>query len=394
VKDTIPPELEPTREAARAAIQPIRPADDSTEAEKKFLFDAKRTDAGRKLPAYYLVYFLLVDLLGFRDLGRWEKLAWSVPIDFEGRAFLIEHRKFGVGVFAQDLSKDEPQAERIVTLIKKGVKVAQPYFEWLADQAAQSSKLNVTNGSRELFNRFEFFVDTYRKTAKEAEDRKDERHRKEIPTSDGSEAWSIEMPAWNLQRDARWFALAAIDAFFSWTEHIFIHLAILRGSIKTGVEVAELAEADWQTKFKKALSLDDPKTKALFDDLIVIRRQLRNFIAHGAFGKQGEAFSFHSSAGAVPLLLPHQVASRRFAITGELAFEDSEAIEVIERFIRHMWAGDREPARMYIQESDLPLILTLAADGTYKRAMSSVEEMKEFLDYTVRQWDDAANMDW
>jgi hypothetical protein len=37
-------------------------------------------------------------LLGFHDLGRFEKLAWSVPIDFEGIAYLIEYRKFGVGV--------------------------------------------------------------------------------------------------------------------------------------------------------------------------------------------------------------------------------------------------------------------------------------------------------
>src|SRR5690606_18721558 len=157
---------------------------------------------------------------------------------------LIEHRKFGVGVFAQDLSKDEPQAERIVTLIKKGVKVAEPYFEWLADQAAQSSKLNVSNRSRELFDRFEFFLKTYRETAKEAEDRKDERHKTERTTPDGGQSWSVYFPAFNLRREARWYAMAAIDAFFSWTEHIFIHMAILRGSIKTGVEVAELAESD------------------------------------------------------------------------------------------------------------------------------------------------------
>ena len=49
-------------------------------------------------PEYYLVYFLLVDLLGFKCYGRGEKVAWSTPVEIEGQHFLIEHRKLGLGV--------------------------------------------------------------------------------------------------------------------------------------------------------------------------------------------------------------------------------------------------------------------------------------------------------
>jgi hypothetical protein len=73
-KTPLPPELERVRELAHRVILPIKPADSSTQAEKQFLFSATRTEAGRKLPSYHLVYFLLVDLLNFRDLGRFEKL--------------------------------------------------------------------------------------------------------------------------------------------------------------------------------------------------------------------------------------------------------------------------------------------------------------------------------
>jgi len=138
----LPKELEGIREAARRAINPIKPADASTQAESKFLFTAKRTDAGRSLPPYYLVYFLLVELLGFKDLGKFEKLAWSIPIDLDGVAYLIEHRKFGVGVFARDKEGEEQQARRIVALIKNGVKVANPFFKWMAHNAVQESKLD------------------------------------------------------------------------------------------------------------------------------------------------------------------------------------------------------------------------------------------------------------
>jgi hypothetical protein len=97
----VPPELDAIRASALRAIGNIRAANSQTNAEKDFLFTATQTKAGDGLPPYYLVYFLLVDFLGFPNLGKWEKIAWSVPIDFNGEPFLIDHRKFGVGVFAR-----------------------------------------------------------------------------------------------------------------------------------------------------------------------------------------------------------------------------------------------------------------------------------------------------
>lgn len=386
----LPPELEPTREAARRALGKLLPAQESTSADSKFLFNAQRTEAGRKLPPYYLVYFLLVDLLGFRNLGRFEKLAWSIPVDFDGKAFLIEHRKFGVGVFAHDPVAENDQAREIVNLIHKGVREAEPFFEWLANRAAQESKLNVENNSHSLFTRYEFFRSSYQKTDIEATARADER----VRTERGKNAYTIHFPGLELRQHARWLALAAIDAFFSWTEHVFIHVAILSGTVTTGLEVAKLAESEWQEKFKKALSLSDPDVKKLYDQLVDIRRQLRNFIAHGAFGKQGEAFHFHSSAGAVPLLLPHKAGKSRFALSDSFVFEEAAALKVIDDFIAILWSGSREGAGLYINETGLPLILTMAADGSYARAMSSIEEMKELVDHLSARFDQATNMDW
>jgi hypothetical protein len=153
----LPKQFDEIREQARQALSPLKPADDATKADDKLLFTAKRTDAGRHLPPYYLVYFLLVDLLGYRNLGRFDKVAWSVPVDLDGTAFLIEHRKFGLGVFAHDRAAEEQQAQRIVYLIQRAVKVAKPYFKWVADEAVRESKLNVVNNSRSLFQRYVYF---------------------------------------------------------------------------------------------------------------------------------------------------------------------------------------------------------------------------------------------
>ena len=390
---TWPTHLANIRDAAIQAIAPIRAADESASAEPTFLFSAQRTKAGRELPPYFLLYFLFVDLLGFKNLGQFEKTAWSVPIDYEGEVFLIEHRKFGAGVFARDPASQEVQAGEIVARIKKAVKVAEPFFDWLADQAMAASKLNVINRTDDQFQRFEFFLAEYRRTAKVLMEHTD-RHPK-APTIEHSSATDDFFSGrFTLYQQAGWLASSVIDAFFSWTEHVFIHLAILQGRIISGLEVAKLANDEWSKKFKCALDVADPDTKGFYDDLVEIRRQHRNFVAHGSFGKRGEAFSFHSGAGATPVLLPHRAGSRRFSLTGPTAIEDPEAIKVILAFIDHLWSGARAPARSYLQRSSLPIILTMAADGTYSRAMASVQAMQDLVDRLVQMWDRAANMDW
>ena len=386
----LPEELKALRAKVLAKLSPLKPADEQSKAPKNFLFVAKRTDAGRKLPPYYLVYFLLVDFLGFRDVGRFEKVAWSIPVDLGGVAFLIEHRKFGCGVFAADLPAQEEQAAEIVRLIHKAAKLAKPYFEWRAATAAASSKLNVHNHGHQLFERFEYMLAEYRAKTKEAAEKSGQSVTREL--SNGGTVTTF--PFMKLDREARWLALAAIESFFSWTEHIFIHLAILSGRATTGAQVSELAKADWADKFKAAIPLGDPETKTFYDKLVSIRRQLRNAVAHGSFGKQGEAFRFHSNAGAVPLLLPHQAAKETYSFGSGIEYLDDEAIDVLESFIEHLWSGPLGPARLYIQESALPLILTMAANGEYAKAMQSEEDMTALLERLNYTFDQSANMDW
>jgi hypothetical protein len=395
----LPKELQAVRERATRAIFPIKPADASTRAEPNFLFTAKRTVAGRSLPPYYLVYFLLVNLLDFRNLGRFDKIAWSVPIDLDGTAYLIDHRKFGLGIFAQEPDREEQQARRIVTLIKKGVEAANPFFEWMARNAVRESKINVRNVGATLFDRYVYFRDSFKAASAETEERKREYEDQHKQRQFGIQLYSIRGPKtvnkstlvpmytypWiHASRNASWLALAAIDAFFAWTEHIFIHLAILQGQITKGEEVYKLAEAEWNKKFKCALDIADIDTKKHFDQLVTIRRQLRNFIAHGAFGKENEAFSFHSEAGAVPVAVDHRRAKPQFSLTPELAFDNEEALKAIKSFIEHLWSNPREPARIYIQESRLPLILPKASDGTYAKAMTSVDNMNECGSFCTR----------
>ncbi|MEZ5626346.1 MAG: hypothetical protein R3E34_02290 [Rhodocyclaceae bacterium] len=389
----LPEHLDGVRAAARKALEPILPAGDSTAAPKNLLFSAQRTNAGRQLPPYYLVYFLLVDLLKFKNLGQFEKLAWSVPIDYNGKAFLIEHRKFGLGIFVDNPEASEAAATEIAKRIHKATKVARPYFEWRAEIAVDESKLNVKNHTNGLSERFNYFLREYRAAVEEI--RVEEDRRKNLTPEERMSEWSAFFSSpFTQTKKAAWLTSSVIDAFYSFTEHVFIHLAILQGKISTGKEVAALAGADWGAKFKAVFDLSDPTAKLFYDDLTEIRRQHRNFVAHGSFGKQGEAFTFHSGAGAAPVLLPHLRGQKKFALSGPLTVKDPEAIQTILRFMDFLWEGEREPARIYLQRTSLPLILTMVNDGTYAKAMQSCEEMESLAEHLVGEWDRSANMDW
>lgn len=400
---SVPTEFEPLVERVRNALAEIRPAGPPMPGESKALMLSSRTKSGRALPAYYLVYFLLVDLLGYQDLGQWEKVAWIIPIRYQGRLYSIEHRKFGVGVFspnhdpnarmgAPPSDQAEADASEIVRAIKKAIKIAAPYFEWRANQAASTSQLNVLNSSSELFDRYVHFRERFESLTEKASESKDEWQPFKIQLEDGTEFTTSKSVAYVLRREAVWTAQAAIDAFFSWTEHAFIHLAVLQGRACTGREIAALAEADWKTKFKAALDFDREENKKHYQILAELRTQIRNFMAHGAFGKRGEAFSFHTGAGAVPVLLT-QKQNHKYAFTGSSAFDEATAIIEIEQFFKHLWNGELAPAKIFIFSS-LSTILTYSIDGTYSRAMQSVQDMTEFVKRLSRQSENAANMDW
>lgn len=398
------PNFERVREAALRALGEVVPAGSPvTGDEPPALMSSFRTRGGGELPPYYLVYFLLFDLLSFPRLGPWQKTAWMVPVRYRGRLYAIEHRKMGLGIFAPSsgsgankicypTKEQEADAEKIACLIDKAVSVATPYFQWRAERAASGSQLNVYNMSASLFDRYQFFRDRYLALEKEAEVRKGECQVSKVIQEDGTETVSYRDPSSSLGNEAKWNAQAGIEAFFAWSEHAFIHLCILQGRLRTGDEVTKLAKNSWKEKFKKAFDLSDNMTKEHNDTLVDIREQLRNFMAHGAFGKRGEAFCFHSDAGAVPVLLSNS-QSHRYSLAGSPAFNESRAIIEIEAFLSHLWASSLAPAKYYLF-SGLPSILTYSKDGTYRQAMQSVESMKEFVDILTMQFDNAVNMDW
>lgn len=360
-----------------------------------------RSEAGHSLPRYYLVYFLLVDLLGFNFHGPEEKVAFSIPVKIENTTLIVEYRKMGLGIFIND-KKDEDKA--ILKCIKSGVKAGTEYFNYIADEAAKSSNLNVTNNSNELYELFCYFsccYDDKNKQIVEAE-AKSKLHVQNNSNFSLDNNWFFSSQInyifessneiTSLRKEAMWYAITAIESFSNWTEHIFILLAILKGKIKIGVDVFDKIGEEWKTKFKLAIDINPPEMKLFYDRLTKLRQKIRNFVSHGSFGKDGQTLQFHSSVGAVPLLMPHRQNKEHFKFGNGIDFLAPEAMELLKEFIKKMWSGDLLPAKIYI-ESGNPLIIFYAINGMYADAMKSEDEMKKFVEHLTRMFDDASNMD-
>lgn len=382
------------RKKAERALSPVKPANEQTHCSVDFLHKARRAKVDGLLPEYYLIYLILVELLGYQDLGRSEKIAWSIPVDYNGEAYLIEHRKSGVGVFATYPVKQERDAREIAIKLKKAVEVSQPFFVSIATIAVKESKVNLENRSCYLFGRYMFFLKEYREKLKEANDSKGEFIAKIYTRLNGSSVTYYSDRHSSLLRESSWLALSAIDSFFSWTEHAFISIGLLQGHLRSVEEVVNLMNQSWKDIYSKILDIKVYPAKEFYDKLCKMREEIRNFFTHGAFGKGFQAFRFHSNAGAVPVLLPHKANKMQYALGNDTEFDHVTALEQIERFIDYLWSGDREPARLYIMESNLPIVLTMVTDGQYKKAMESKENMMILKARLSHIFTKEANMDY
>ncbi len=362
-------------------------------ANRHLLFNAHRSIAGQRLPEYYFVYFLFADLLGFHNLGKDEKVAWTFPIDYNGKAFLIEYRKFGIGVFVQDKEKDETAAEEITNKIIKAVKSITAYYNHIAEVAVNNSEINIINYNSSLYKRFTYLMSLYKR-----EKKKYEKNRNSVKVTKKSTKYGNMTIYKNLSNSYferyNWLAISCIDSFFSWTEHLFIHLSIIANNISNGRDVANLIGAEWKVKYQKAIVDNSVEAKKYYNDLLKIRQQIRNYISHGAFGKDGNSFEFHSPTGAIPVIMNYNMRRNRFSLNGTLLFNENEVIQLIEDFIKYLWKSNLKTSMFYTQKLGLPTILTYASNGTYKNAIANMKNMKKLCDYLLYKIETSANMDW
>jgi hypothetical protein len=377
--------LEKTREYALRAIAPL-------EKPHSVKSGSGNLKVFKEIPhsEYYLIFLLLVDLLGFKYSGPGEKVAYIIPVEFEGATYSIVYAKFGMKIEYFDGG----EAEAAYAALVRGIRAAKPYYLWRAEQASESSDLNLISKCPQLWNKYIFLKDQSESLMRKFAAEKDEVEIKENFNADGSFSWSsIFYPAYEFHRQSIWLQEAAVDAFFAWSEQALVHMAVLMGKLTTGKDIAELLKREFGEKCKLVLDLSDVDDKKSYDDILELRVQLRNFVAHGSFGKDGSTFQFHSRVGAVPLRILDGGPQTSFSFGTDRTRDWESDYARIDSFLSRLWSSGRQPAKLYL-ETGFPCVLTHTTNGIYQLAMQSEKEMQNFIEYMSKELDDAANMDF
>lgn len=359
-----------------------------TEYKKLNLYRMNRTSSEKDLKPYYLIYLLFVELLDFYYSGNEEKISFTIPIKYKNNIFLLQHRKLGMALLSDD-SRLEDQAKELVKLINKAINKAKPFFAYYANEVSNSNDLNIINHSLSFYSRYKFQLNLYHQKSNKL------LNIGSIPLEKDSNWLLNAMNRYNyintLTKERRWLAISVIDAFFSFTEHIFIHSAIIQGKLSNKAEIAKLTLSEWKEKFKRCIDISLPENLKIFNRLLSIKDNVRNYLTHGAFGKNNEVYQIHSPIGAMPMVLSPITAD--FSISENLSFTDDKIIKILEEFIEYYWEQDNFIETIYIK-SGLPTILTFSLDNTYQKAMISNEEMELFTNHLSEIYCNSLNMDW
>ena len=387
-------DLDAIKATASAAVRPLKQPRDWPDAD---WMSCTRTKAGEDLPESHLVFAFLVDLLGFKSLRRFEKVLWSIPVELNDTIFFIEHRKFGLGVFGRNVPLAEETAREIVQIINQGIRSLEKsgYFECWTRMRSRNDNVILINDCGLLYERFDFFRQLFQRKWNDIE--AFNVHDILGTTEDFVKSIERYSHCANLREEAAWLGQAAIDCFFSWTEHVFVHLAILLGNQKVNSEDKcnkLITNGKWVEKYRAVFDFERDSQAREFCDSLTNIRELRNFATHGHFGKGRETLWTPTSIGCVPYNVYLAKAKNPWRHNPSVGVTEHNSLQTIEKFIDYLWSDARQPARIILQESCHPTFLKFMRSGEYAKAMESEEGMKSLVRCIHNKLDIDENMDF
>lgn len=342
------------------------------------------TPPGFPIPG--LLLFGLTELLGLADEGPEEKVRWSVRFSVDEATFGFEYRKFGLRMLCEPARLDEPIARQVLGKARALTDIAEGYLsdEYALDQI-NAGRFTMENLYGRLEQRYRFL-----------------RGQAEVAYATAPpppETGQDEGSTWHFHdtgrpaREGGALGTAAVDAFFSRTEHLFCLAAAFRSAALPPGGILELLSSNWPTKARATLDLADPTAKSFYDKLLDVREEWRNPLAHGGFLSGGGSLHFHiPRVGALPARLRRTPKGVRMGFTlHESSFQ--ELTKLFDAFDHFLKQGELRHAMRWA-EANLDVAFDAASRSRYIAACRSDEEFEDFLEWTERDLDRHANMDY
>jgi hypothetical protein len=275
------------------------------------------TGREKPLPLPYMVYLTLVGVLDYPVVWKpIEKTLWSIPAVYKGIPVLLEHGKFGLRVSANEARAG--LVDELVASLRACFPITDRVFGTLAEQRITEGRVTIPNQFSQLEGRYRYFRDL-------AIDRfaSDPPPERVIATDSDGNPTGWESDPLRPQREGFYCAAAMLDAFFSRLEH-FLILAWPFTSFRAGEDnLLAFIGAAWGTKYKTIFDFAaTPSAHRIFDELLEVKDNYRNRLAHGGMDREGGSLYVHfEGLGAIPARLSAGAPPHIYPIS-EIAFDE------------------------------------------------------------------------
>lgn len=378
-----------TDRAVQAVMREFAPSDDRAgfvAGNPYYGFDLPPT----LVPDPPVLYHLLHHILGFTNLGRFEKTAWECTFTYRDVLGSIADQKMGVRLYVDRRPFDgRREANAFARELRIALRRALGIFErgFLRRFAAEQLRAgNVTflNQAWRLREMHEY----HRECAQAAYEGKG-RIPKRRPDG-GSRLFPGETEGF-------YNTVAMVAAYFSWLEHVMV-LAhpFTRGAVTADTDIADFMRLGWRDKVRSLFDLrTDAKAVAAYKTLLRLSDAYRNPWVHGALDTRQGAVGFHlPGSGAVSMALGGRELTPSFFLLpfDQRGFaEVSKALQQVDRFLRTHYRT-RLPMRWI--EGGLDVAFDVGSRAQYALALQSPALFDDLMKYSTALWERHVNMEW
>jgi hypothetical protein len=242
-------------------------------------------------------------LIGSRDLGRADKLAWEYPFTYRGRACSLAMMKFGLRLYLQseEGSDGGADANAIVSkLIAASGLLERHVLRPFVEEQVSENRIVVRNQAGQLRGMYQYFRDLAE--AAYAGDgmlarRFDEQHKDSLLLS--------QFRAIPEQQEAFFATVAMITAYFSLLEHLLVFALAVSSPAAAQEPLKDFIGLRLLEKYKRLFDVaGDQVAQGYYSRLHEVAEKWRNPYGHGGFDKKDGALSVASPGlGTIPLML-------------------------------------------------------------------------------------------
>lgn len=347
----------------------------------------------------FIVFLMFAKIKKYPILGRFEKVLWEIPILYKGIPFVLAHRKFGFSISGEEENEEINKiGVEAISLILKAIPFTEALIKPIVNEKVKGGKITIESKYTKVKNRYLFFREKI--TEQNSPDfeklkfLKSNFDVKNFKDGESFHEYYIALERQNSYLD--YYFLSMIDAYFSMLEHICILLIPFVKSINMKeIELDNYISQNWKAKLKIVLQIKTNKNSAKYLEILdEIKEQIRNPASHGDYHKNGNSFYVHmENLGAIPFTLTKSKTNYKFSETSKSRISIENVIKHFDDFENYLETSETKYGMMYIKR-DLPVAFDKNSVTTLRRRTRTEKSTTKYIEDTVKELENAMNMDW